>query len=128
MTDVLEIFISLLRNKANTRSVDVELFFADHPKLVSKMSKNETTSVSLDLVNNCSKSLEEKRGNFQKREGDSDISAFAPFFEWSWNFCEAAKVDLALLALFNEVENLQLKRQRAEIKVARFDNMFRDAD
>lgn len=46
----LEIFVALLRNKANTKPVDVELFMKDSVKLVSKMSKTETTSVDLDLA------------------------------------------------------------------------------
>ena len=92
MIDVLEIFVSLLRNKEKTQSVDVELFFSDYAKLVSKMSKTETTSVSLDLVNSHHKALEGMRGNFTRSTvaGALDLSQFEPFLEWSRNFCLAA--------------------------------------
>ena len=46
---MLEAFVALLRNK-KSKAVDVQLFFLDHQKLVSKMSKHETTAVSLELV------------------------------------------------------------------------------
>ena len=49
LSGMLEIFVGLLRNK-NSKAVDVQLFFLDHQKLVSKMSKHETTAVSLELV------------------------------------------------------------------------------
>ena len=60
----LEIFVALLRNKANTKPVDVELFFKDHGKLVSKMSKTETTSVNLDLAIASKKELDGLRRAF----------------------------------------------------------------
>lgn len=47
---MLEVFVALLRNKANTKPVDVELFFLDQTKLVSKMSKHITTYCTLELV------------------------------------------------------------------------------
>ena len=60
----LEIFVALLRNKANTKPVDVELFFKDHAKLVSKMSKTDTTSVALDLAINSKQELNGLRKAF----------------------------------------------------------------
>ena len=60
----LEIFVALLRNKANTKPVDVELFFMDHAKLVSKMSKTDTTSVALDLAINSKQELNGLRKAF----------------------------------------------------------------
>ena len=49
LSEMLEAFVSLLRNK-KSKAVDVQLFFLDHQKLVSKMSKHETTAVNLELV------------------------------------------------------------------------------
>ena len=46
---MLENFVALLRNK-KSKAVDVQLFFLDHAKLVAKMTKHETTAVSLELV------------------------------------------------------------------------------
>lgn len=60
----LEIFVALLRNKANTKPVDVELFFMDHAKLVSKMAKTDTTSVALDLAINSKQELNGLRKAF----------------------------------------------------------------
>jgi len=50
LSKMLEVFIALLRNNANTKPADVELFFLDHAKLVSKMSKHTSTYCSLELV------------------------------------------------------------------------------
>lgn len=50
LTKVLEHFVALLRNKAGSKNVDVELFLADHAKLVSKMGKTETNSCALAVV------------------------------------------------------------------------------
>lgn len=49
LSSMLEVFVALLRNK-RSKAVDVQLFFLDHAKLVSKMSKHESTAVSLELV------------------------------------------------------------------------------
>jgi predicted transcriptional regulator len=50
LSKTLEVFIALLRNKQNTKPVDVELFFQDHAKLVSKMAKHETTYCNLETI------------------------------------------------------------------------------
>lgn len=50
LTDVLEHFVALLRNKLGTTPADVELFFKDHAKLIAKMDRTKTTSVTLELV------------------------------------------------------------------------------
>ena len=118
----LEIFVALLRNKANTKPVDVELFFKDHAKLISKMTKTETTSVDLDLVNASKKELLAMRNMFgfarknaysrdtaddeatrNEQTSGYDLSPYSPFVEWSINFCEAAIIDLKLAKLEAEV-------------------------
>lgn len=50
LSKMLEVFVALLRNNANSKPVDVELFFRDYAKLVSKMSKHDSTYCSLTLV------------------------------------------------------------------------------
>ena len=117
----LEIFVALLRNKANTKPVDVELFFKDHGKLVSKMSKTETTSVDLDLAIASKQELDglrkcfgyEGRTEHEAQTNGNDLSPYSPFIEWSINFCEAAMIDLKLAKLESEVEEFKLKIERA---------------
>ncbi len=43
LVKLLEMFVALLRAKAKSKPADVELFFLDHGKLVSKMSRVSTT-------------------------------------------------------------------------------------
>lgn len=43
LVDLLEMFVALLRAKSKSKPADVELFFLDHAKLVSKMSRVSTT-------------------------------------------------------------------------------------
>jgi hypothetical protein len=50
LVSLLEMFVSLLRAKAKTKPVDVELFFKDHRKLVSKMGRVPTTQCDIDIV------------------------------------------------------------------------------
>ena len=140
----LEIFVALLRNKANTKPVDVELFFKDHAKLISKMTKIETTSVALDLVNVSKKELLAMRNFFgfarksaysrdagvdeenrQEQTSGYDLSPFSPFIEWSINFCEAAIIDLKLAKLEAEVADFELKIERAQLQITRYDTIFR---
>ena len=119
LSGMLETFVSLLRNK-NSKAVDVQLFFLDHQKLVSKMSKHETTAVSLELVEEADAKLQTMRGAFQGGIAAHDISFAACFLEWSINFCGAAKIDLRLKKLNQEVEDLKLDLERAKLKIERF--------
>ena len=100
LSRMLEIFVSLLRNK-NSKAVDVQLFFLDHQKLVSKMSKHETTAVSLDLVNEAEKQLQGLQNSFANAvdANGGDLSFANCFLEWSISFCAAAKIDLKLKKL-----------------------------
>ncbi len=43
LVKLLEMFVALLRAKSKSKPADVELFFLDHAKLVSKMSRVSTT-------------------------------------------------------------------------------------
>ena len=94
------------------------------------MQKTESTSVSIELANEVASKIGSLRAAFSRQQvpGQIDLSPFSVFAEWTYNFAEAAKIDLKLKSLEAEVEQFQLEQQRAELKVARFDNMFRDAD
>lgn len=50
LVKVLEVFVSVLRDKPDTKPVDVELFFLDFKKLYAKMGRMETTDLSFKLV------------------------------------------------------------------------------
>lgn len=103
LTGMLEEFVALLRNKAGSTNADVELFFKDHTKLVSKMRKVETTASSLPLINDIAEKMNAIRKNIRVEETLNnkivDLSNYKMFAEWSWNFCEAAKIDLRLFEL-----------------------------
>jgi len=62
LIQALEVVVGLLRNYGETQPVDVELFMADHAKLVSKMAKHESTAVSMDLAVNSLDKLTTLRG------------------------------------------------------------------
>ena len=71
----LEWFVALLRNKAGTKPVDVELFMKSDEKLKAKMKKTETTSCELEIVNQAYDKLQSVRGNFGRpAPGEIDIS------------------------------------------------------
>lgn len=50
LVEVLKVFVSVLRNKPNTKPVDVELFFLDFDKLYAKMGRMEPTDCDFALV------------------------------------------------------------------------------
>jgi hypothetical protein len=103
LTNCLEEFVALLRNKAGSTNADVELFFKDYTKLVSKMRKVETIASSLSLINDISGKMAVIRENMRAEETLNnkvvDLGKFRMFVEWSHNFCEAAKIDLRLFEL-----------------------------
>ena len=119
LSQMLEVFVALLRNK-NSKAVDVQLFFEDHAKLVSKMSKHESTAVSLELVEEMDLKLQGMKQQFQPSGGHDDLSFASPFLEWSLNFCQAARIDLKIKAVEKEISDLRLELERAKLKVERF--------
>ena len=125
LSQMLEVFVALLRNK-NSKAVDVQLFFQDHAKLVSKMSKHESTSVSLDLVEEMDLKLQGMKQQFQPSGGPDDLSFASPFLEWSLSFCQAARIDLKIKKLEKEISDLRLDLERAKLKVERFQRVKAD--
>jgi len=91
LTNCLEEFVALLRNKAGSTNADVELFFKDYTKLVSKMRKIETTASSLSLINDIAGKMTEIRANMGAEETLNnkvvDLSKYKVFANWSINFC-----------------------------------------
>ena len=118
--------MSLLRNKPNTKPEDVELFFADAAKLVSKMSKTETTSSSLALVEEVSSELS-KMTNVGDNS-DFDITPYLCLLEWSKNFCEAAKIDLKICNMEKDLKDLKLEVELANLRCNRYDTLFNDTE
>ena len=65
------------------------------------MQKTESTSVSIQLANDVSAKIGALRPAFQRQKeaGQIDLSVFSVFAEWTYNFTEAAKIDLKLQTL-----------------------------
>ena len=126
LSQMLEIFVALLRNK-KSKAVDVQLFFLDHAKLVSKMSKHETTYCSLELVEQSAQQLQSLQPTFNQVQGPADVSYASCFLEWSNSFCSAAKIDLKLKKLETDIEDLKLNLERSNLKIQRFAKMQQDA-
>ena len=125
----LENMVALLRNKAGTKPVDVELFMKDHAKLVAQMNRTETTSCSLEIVNSAFAELEKVTGRFgPPDEGEIDITAFFPFMEWSLNFCKAARIDLKMYTLEKEVKAADENALRAQLAANRYENQKQDSE
>ena len=121
LSGALEVFIALLRNKQNTKPVDVELFFADHSKLVSKMAKHETTYCSLETVRWAETEIGRVRQlQLEPNYANLDISSANIFLDWSSAFCAAAKIDLSLKHLEKEIVDLRLDLERSNLKIERF--------
>ena len=80
----------------------------DQPKLLSKMQKTESTSVTMELAEDVASNIGGLRAAFSRAPiaGDVDLSPFSVFAEWTYNFAEAAKIDLKLKKLEKEVEDL----------------------
>ena len=61
------------------------------------------------------------KGRFGPAQGNEvDISFATCFLEWSINFCAAAKIDLRLKKLNQEVDDLKLDLERGKLKLERF--------
>ena len=90
-----------MRNRANTKPVDVELYMKDDVKLRAQMNKTSTTSCSLEIVNEAAEIFERIYDKFSppRHTTDIDCSPFFPILEWSINFCKAAKIDLVMSRL-----------------------------
>ena len=123
----LEIFVGLLRNKANTKPADVELFFGDASKLVSKMSKTKTTSVDLELAEDSLEELKKLNDAFSLEQEDAkyDLSYFDCFVKWSINYCLAAQIDLRQASMQQKIDNMKLDIERAQLVANRFTEIFR---
>lgn len=129
LTLCLEHFVALLRNKSNTTSEDVELFFKDTAKLVTKMKKTDTTSCSLSIVLAAKGVMDQIRNAFMEAgSGPNDISQFSCFVEWSTNFCEAAKIDLKVFELEKELKKLEDAHALASLAEFRYAQIQKDAE
>lgn len=64
LVKLTETFVALLRAKPRSKPVDVELFFADHSKLISKMARVETTQCSMELIKDSFELLNSIRADF----------------------------------------------------------------
>lgn len=130
LVELLEVFVGLLRAKPNTKPVDVELFFADHAKLVSKMNRVETTQCTMAHVDSAIEQLEAIRNQFgprAQRENVHDLSKFVCLLEWSLNYCKASQIDLKRVTLEREVAQLKLDLERAHVAIQKFERIEEDA-
>ena len=111
----LEIFVGLLRNKGSTKPVDVELYFADASKLVSKMSKTKTTAIDLALAEDSLEELKKLNAAFSLEQEDAkyDLSYFDCFIKWSINYCLAAQIDLRQRSMQEKIDEMKLDIERA---------------
>ena len=126
LTQSLEHFISLLRDKPNTKSVDVELFLQDHGKLVATMKKADTTKCRTVKIEQVLAQLEALQNQFgPATEGAVDVTKYRCFLDWSINYCKAAKIDLNVYRLQEEVAKISLELERASLAVSRFDQIER---
>ena len=112
-------FVSLLRAKPRTKPVDVELFFADQKKLVSKCARVTTTQCEIEMVKEYLEKLRKIRDRFSvSAQHDDpngpDLSPFNCIADWSINYCQAAQIDLAVVNHEKEIAALRLKAERAE--------------
>ena len=123
----LEIFVGLLRNKGSTKPVDVELYFADASKLVSKMSKTKTTSIDLALAEDSLEELKKLNAAFSLEQEDAkyDLSYFDCFVKWSINYCLAAQIDLRQRSMQEKIDEMKLDIERAQLAANRFTEIFR---
>lgn len=124
LVPLLENFICLLRNKEKTKAEDVELFLADAGKLKAKMSKTTTTSCSLEIVEQVLARVKTLEGPANSSE--FDMSPYMFLLEWSKDFCEAARIDLRLFAMENEINAIKHKVDLRNLQVARYDTLFKD--
>lgn len=118
LVKVLEVFVSTLRDKPDTKPVDVELFFLDFDKLYAKMGRMESTDCSHKLVDENLKTIREHEKSFGAQLGE-----FSVFLDWTTDFLEAAQIDLKMVRLLDEQKELELSLQRAQLKLSRFDQM-----
>ena len=84
------------------------------------MSKHETTAVTLELVEEAEPILQRLQNDFVVNPFGIDLSFASCFLEWSINFCTAAKIDLRLKKLAQEVAELKLDLERGKLKLERF--------
>lgn len=124
---LVETFVALLRAKPRSKPVDVELFFADHSKLISKMARVETTQCSMELIKDSFETLNAIRQGFGVGS-TPDLSPFQCFLDWSKNYCQASEIDLKIVTLEQEVAQLSLDLERAEVAVQSYDRMEQDAN
>lgn len=103
LTKTLEVFVSLLRNKPNSKPVDVELFMKDRKKLVGQMGRTETTSVSEEIAQNAITELEKFSGGISDNVVQN-IDDYQCFVEWSLNFAQAAMIDLKIKKISEQIK------------------------
>ena len=68
------------------------------------------------------------KGQFAPNATSVDLSFAACFLEWSINFCAAAKIDLRIKKLNQEVDDLKLDLERGKLKLERFQRMKQDQE
>lgn len=108
----LEAFVAVLRNKNGSRPSDVEIYFADHAKLVSKMNRMETRQADHDVMEEQLEALEKVRPMFREKEYDGesnsiDLTEMHPFVEYGINFCKAALIDLKIKNAEDDVKRFE---------------------
>lgn len=130
LCEALEVFVGLLRNKPRSTPADVELFFADAAKLVSKMSKTKTTAVDLKIVDDALEKLERISRAFGVDQEDQvyDLSFFDSFVQWSQNYCFAAQIDLRQRTMQNEIDQMKVDIERAELAAASYVDIQRQIE
>lgn len=107
----LEAFVAVLRNRNGSRPSDVEIYFADHAKLISKMNHMETRQADHDVMEAQLEVLEKIRPVFREKEYDGDnkldLTEMHPFVEFGINFCKAALIDLKIKNAEEDVKRFE---------------------
>lgn len=62
------------------------------------------------------------------RDPENNLFFAACFLDWSIQFCEAAKIDLKLKKLEQDVVDAKLDLERAKLKLERFQRIKQDTD
>lgn len=121
LTDGLEPFVAILRNKMDATNVDVEIFFSKHENLQAKMKRLEMRDMNLDvikakmpLINDIIKA--KTWDNTHSEEGDKNWSDLIDILSWAKFFCEGALIELELKAAEDAVEDLKNQATASSIE------------
>lgn len=131
----LEAVVGLLRNVNEANNIDVELFMKDPKKLLTKLKRMESHSLTFKHVSKHKEELEALKPQFEKdeipepaEEGQQtyNINPFLPLIEWGLQFATAAEIELRKDTLEKDIKTLETRRADANLKIKRIDMIQTD--